>query len=265
MSLNSITNAMERAAFGNLPGATPINIIGYNGAVTTSYETMWDQSSAYAFLTAAMSTPYIASADANDTSAGTGARTVRATLVNTSFVQSTEDLTLNGQTSVNLATANVLSIQKVEVLTAGSGLSNAGIIRIGTGVNTAGVPAVVHAHVAIGTNISRHGFYVVPASSVLLVCGLRMASGSATAGALTAAIKQAIDLTGLVEEIWNGAGTNNDAIQPDLRMPLAFAAKSKLNFQILSSAGTGPAAMSASCILLNTANTTDATSFAKWI
>jgi len=265
MGFNTTTNVLERIPAGVIHGATALNIIGYNGATTTTYETLWDESSAYTFLTAAMSTPYIASSSANDASAGTGARTVRVTLVNTSFVQSTEDLTLNGQTSVNLATANVLSIQKIEVLTAGSGLANAGVIRIGTGVNTAGVPATVHGHVPVGTNISRHGFYVVPASYSLLVCGLYISSGSATAGSVTGCIKQAVDLTGLVKESFVQNGATTDKIAEELRVPLFYPEKSKLNFQVLSSAGTGPATLLANCILLDRQNTTDATSFSKWI
>ena len=265
MGFNTTTNVLERIPAGVIHGATALNIIGYNGTVTTTYETIWDESSAYTFLTAAMSTPYIASSSANDASAGTGARTVRVTLVDTSFAQTTEDLTLNGQTSVNLVTANVLAIQKIEVLTAGSGLVNAGVIRIGTGVNTSGVPAVVHGHVAVGKNLSRHGFYVVPANYQLMLCGLYIASGSATAGAVTAGIQQAIDLTGLVKEVFTAMGTNADKIAQELRVPILFPEKSKLNFQVIASAGTGPASLLANCILLDRRNTTDATSFAKWI
>lgn len=261
MAWNETTYVLERLAYGNVPGATAVNIRGYNGSVTSSYETLWDESNAYTFLTAAMSAPYIASTDANDTSAGTGARTVRATLINTSFVQSTEDLTMNGQTSVVLTTTNVLAVQKIEILTAGSGGTNAGIIRIGTGANTGGAPAVVHGHMAASTGLSRHGFYVVPAANILLVRGLRFASGSATAGAITAGIKQAVGLTGLVEEVFTQMGTNNDCIKPDLSIPLAFAATSKLNFQLIASAGTGPASVLASCALIDTSNL----AFAKWI
>lgn len=261
MGFSEINESFSRIAFGNIPGVTAVQIIGYNGATTTTYETLWDESSAYTFLTAAMSTPYIASSSANDTAAGSGAQTVRVTLVNTSFVQSTEDLSLNGQTSVNLVTTNVLSIQKIEVLTAGSGLKNAGIIRIGTGVNAAGVPAVVHGHVAVGTNISRHGFYVVPANSVLQVQNLLISSGSATAGSITGAIQQAIGLTGLVKEVWTAAGATNNYIEVDPTLPLTYAATSKLNFQVLSSAGTGPGTVFANCNLIDTANQ----SYAKWI
>ena len=262
MPLSETTDVLSKIAAGVIYGSSAVNVIGYNGGVTTSAETIWDESSAYTFLTAAMSAPYIASANVNDAAAGTGARTVRVTLVNTSFVQSTEDLTLNGQTGVSLVTANVLSIQKVEVLTAGSGLVNAGIIRIGTGVNTAGVPAVVHANVPAGLNASRHGFYVVPASNILLIQHLRVASGSATAGAITASIKEASGLTGLVMEKNIIMGTNNDSISVDFKVPLAFPAQTKLNFQVISSAGTGPASLLANCVLCDLTSTTGK---AKWI
>lgn len=264
MSFSDATEILSKIPAGVIHSATAVNISGYNPSPTTTVETIWDESSAYVFVTAAMSTPYIASASANDTAAGTGARTVRATLVNTSFVQSTEDLTLNGQTSVNLVTTNVLSIQKIEVLTAGSGLSNAGIIRIGTGVNTAGVPAVVHGHVAIGTNISRHGFYVVPASMQLLVYGITMSSGSATAGSISGIVRQAIGLAGLVKEpiIMMGATTNYP--QSEHSVPVLFDSQSQLNFMIISSAGTGPASCFLNCVLIDRSAQTS-TGYSRWI
>ena len=270
MALAQTTNVLERIAAagysGSWQGAKALLLQGYNGAVTTSAETVWDESTAYTFLTAAMSSPYVASSSTNDVlTSGTGAWSVRIYGVNTSFAEFTEDKNLNGQTSVALTTTKVLAINKVEVLTVGSGGANAGVIRVGTGTNTAGVPAVVHAHVAVGTNLSRHGFYVVPANRTLLIRDLVFASGSATAGAITADITQAIDLTGVVKKVFTQMGTNNDAIKPPLIMPLVFAAKSKLNFQITSSAGTGPASLFANSILLDTRNTTDATSFANWI
>lgn len=252
MGYPGLTYALERIAIrGNVHGASAVTIQGYNGAVTTSAETLWDESSDYAFLTAAMSTPYVASSSANDTSAGTGARTVRVTGVNTSFATFTEDVTMNGQTSVNLVTANVLAIHEIEVLTAGSGLVNAGVIRVGTGTNTGGVPAVVHGHCAISANKSRHGFYVVPDDKILAICAMRFHSGSATAGAITASIEQAVGLTGLVKQVFTQMGTNNMDIKPDLKIPLVFDEQSKLNFQLISSAGTGPASVYAQGILID--------------
>lgn len=88
---------------------------------------------------------YVASSSANDTSAGTGARTVfiRGLLETSSgiYEEGSETITLNGQTSVATANSNWFRVNLMFVLTAGTGTRNAGAIYI-SDVNafTAGVP-----------------------------------------------------------------------------------------------------------------------------
>ena len=81
----------------------------------------------------------IASASANDTSAGTGARTVKITyldqLGNGPY---TETITLNGTTYVNTTNTNICFIEQIEVITAGSGGVNAGILTLKAGINGTG-------------------------------------------------------------------------------------------------------------------------------
>ena len=76
----------------------------------------------------------VASSNANDTSAGTGARTIRITYYTlTAGVVAgpfTEDKTLNGTTPVNTTATNICFIEKIEVLTVGSTGSNVGIITL---------------------------------------------------------------------------------------------------------------------------------------
>lgn len=71
------------------------------------------------------------SASANDTSAGTGARTVRITYYDATYAGPfTDTITLNGVTPVNTNNSNLCYIEKMEVLTVGSGGSNAGSIAL---------------------------------------------------------------------------------------------------------------------------------------
>lgn len=82
----------------------------------------------------------IASASANDTAAGTGARTAKITYYTATFTGPyTETLTLNGTTGVNTVATNICYIEKIEVLTAGSGGANAGIITLYSAINKGGV------------------------------------------------------------------------------------------------------------------------------
>ena len=80
----------------------------------------------------------IKSSVGTDTSAGTGARTVRIYYLDEAGTASgTEEAILNGTTSVNLVNQKCF-IEKMEVLTAGSNGVSAGIISLFTGLNGTG-------------------------------------------------------------------------------------------------------------------------------
>lgn len=73
----------------------------------------------------------LVSANANDAAAGTGARTVRIVyLDDEGNGPYCETVTLNGTTPVSTASSNLCYIERMEVLTAGSGGKNAGVISL---------------------------------------------------------------------------------------------------------------------------------------
>lgn len=76
----------------------------------------------------------IASSSANDTAAGTGARSVKITYYSVSAGVITgpfyETVTLNGTSWVNTISTTIAFIEKIEVLAVGSGLTNAGILTL---------------------------------------------------------------------------------------------------------------------------------------
>lgn len=256
------TSIWDLAAYGSIPGISPISINGNNGGITTTFEPIWPESAAYVPLAAAMSTPYIASSSTDDDGdpVGTGARTVRVTGVNTSYAAFSEDLTMNGQTSVNLTTSNVLFINSITVLTAGSGFVNAGTIRIGTGTNTAGVPAVVHAHMAAGFGKTQTAMYFVPANKKLLLRNLTANSYGVTA-AQTIQVVADMWTTPVAAKVLqrqyvatlNQAGTSAYSYPGTLTVP----ASTLVIFQALSAASTGPVMFQAEGLLIDlaTANT----------
>jgi len=115
------------------------------------------------------------SSSANDTAAGTGARTVRVTYLNTSFELKTEDVTLNGTAAVNTVATDIAFLEKMEVLTAGTqGGGNAGTISIYTA--TAGSGSV-WGSIATGDNMTYWAHHYVPTGKT---CRLLCMSGSAT-------------------------------------------------------------------------------------
>lgn len=118
-------------------GVGHVNLRGYNPTASSTAQTVWAVGSGtYAQLTAATALEVV-SGSANDTAAGTGARTIRVQGVQLDATTGTylpfaETVTLNGTTPVALANTTAVGINSAEILTAGSGLTNAGNIDIRT-------------------------------------------------------------------------------------------------------------------------------------
>lgn len=256
----------ESAAFGEIPGITHVVVSGWNQAITTTFEPVWGESAAYTPQVAALSTPYCASSNAADASAGTGARTVSVTGVDTSFARFTETVTMNGTTSVNMATANVLFIDKITVLTAGSGLVNAGIIQCGTGANTAGDPAVTHQYLGVSSatavpalgagfgNISESFFYAVPASHTLICRNITCGSVFATAASgHECVIDGYTNSTGVMKryfvQMQHNTGANPGGFSGLIKIPEKTLLIGKMAG--VTGTSTGPVSMHAECLLVN--------------
>lgn len=103
-----------------------IHISGYNGDVDVGAEDIYSNGAAVTFPAAAAATTVLSSS-ANDAAAGTGARTIRVHGLSAGNVKIYEDVTMDGTNAVTL-TNSFLRILYMEILTAGSGLTNAGVI-----------------------------------------------------------------------------------------------------------------------------------------
>lgn len=256
MSFAEITDALSRIAAGNIPGASALHLRGFNPGPTTSFETVWDNSNAYTFLAANMSSPTIVSSSASDTAAGTGARTVSITGVDSAYAIQTETLILNGTSTVALVN-NYMSINSMSVATAGSGGVPAGNITIVAG-------GVTHGYILAGRNEAKSFIYTVPASYGLLMYDLFVSEEAASAGGNRAQILYSVN--GGLNKIHDIAGTpTNFPLSQIFTVPIYYAEKTQLQLQFLSAAATGAVSAYSTCVLLNRTNTTDATSFAKWI
>ena len=114
-------------AKGDYTGYTNVSKFGRNPNVKSSdYETSCDGSKLYPWPTAA-ETLNVVSTDADDTSAGTGARTVEIEGLNSSWAVITETVSMNGTTNVT-TTNSFLRVYRVRVVTAGSTGVNEGTI-----------------------------------------------------------------------------------------------------------------------------------------
>lgn len=129
------------------------HVNGFNTDVdTAAAEDVWSAGGSYPFPSSAAATT-IESNDAADASAGTGARTVRVFGLDANLRQIQSDATLNGTNAVTLD-KQFYRIRSVELLTVGSGGTNAGKLLVKQSTT-------VLAEVEIGYNAPRSAIWTV--------------------------------------------------------------------------------------------------------
>lgn len=135
---------------------------GYSSVIDGTTYPIWNLAANRTYLTTAAQMK-VSSSSANDTSpSGTGAHIVLVEGLDQDYNPISEYVTLSGQTAVNTVNS-YLRVQHITVTDKGSNGGNVGVIYVGTGTVTAGVPAVVHELVPIGFNTEASGVYTVRA------------------------------------------------------------------------------------------------------
>ena len=166
-----------QVARGQIQGHKNVTVFGFNPDVDTTQVSVWPLPSLITFPAAALQMT-VSSTSANDTSAGTGARTIVVEGLDAKYNEVTETVIMNGQTAVTMSTA-LLRVNYAYVATAGSGNSAAGDIYIGTGTVTAGVPATVYDIIKFDYNNTTTGSYTVPANYTAYVSQGLFSAGQA--------------------------------------------------------------------------------------
>jgi len=152
---------LRAVALGQVSNASYVSKHGENTDVGTSYETIWTAGGVYAWIAAA-TVLKVSSGNVNDTSAGSGAQTVKVEGLDTDYLEISETVTLNGRTAVNTA-LSYLRVHRMTVQTGGANGENAGILYAGTGNLTTGVPDNIFSCIAAGENRTLQAFYTIPA------------------------------------------------------------------------------------------------------
>lgn len=134
---------------------------GSNADIDTASETVWQQGGLYSYPASA-SVMKVSSSSANDASGGTGAITVKVSGLDGDWNRADETVTLTGQTAVE-TTTEFIRVFRMEVMTWGSGGTNAGVIYVGTGTVTGGIPANIYSTIAVGKDQTLQALYSVPA------------------------------------------------------------------------------------------------------
>lgn len=161
-------------ASGKLVGYSIVNKFGLNPDVDMAgNEDIWGGDGYYTGFATAAEQLRVSSSSANDTSAGTGARTVRITGLDSNYAVITETVTLNGTSNVT-TTQSFLRAHTMTTLTAGSGGVNAGVITVAQNVTTTNVMLSM----SIGRNQTNNSAYTVPAGYTAYMTTLTAACGT---------------------------------------------------------------------------------------
>ena len=154
---------------GVVDGHTLVEAFGYNTGITATVADISVKGGVktYALVTGATTTTLV-SGSATDQAGTTGALTARIYGVDLNWDKAQEDITLAGSSTTVAAVTQFLRVNKVEVLTAGSGAANVGTLTcaIGSNVECIVKPALnqgeicsIHVprnHIAYITNISAY-------------------------------------------------------------------------------------------------------------
>ena len=223
-------------ARGNVSGVVGVNKFGRNPDVDTGStpEDIWLGGGVYTgFPTGTPEAVEVFSSSANDTSAGTGARTIRITGLATSAstAYTTEDITMSGTTPVD-SSGTWYRVNRVQVLTAGSGQTNAGQITVRHTTTTANV----FAQIAAGSGQSALCVYTVPAATTLFITDVLITF--ALSGGANGSTNVVIQGRPLNSSAWRNRRdyeiTNSTSISAHYDIPLQFDAGTDIRFRAQS-------------------------------
>jgi len=240
-----------QVARGQIQGHRNVTVFGFNGDVDQTQVSVWPLPSLITFPAAALQMT-VSSTSANDTAAGTGARTVVVQGLDANYNEVTETVTLNGQTAVTMS-ASLLRVNYAYVATAGSGNSAAGDIYIGTGTVTAGVPATTYDIIKFDYNVTTTGSYTVPAGYTAYVSQGLFSTGQPSG---TTQVQGRLLTRGLNNIRMTAALTtlNNGVANYVFEYPLAVPEKTTIEATAIASANNN--AVSSMFIILLVKNST---------
>lgn len=219
-----------QAHAGRMEGVTPAYILGQALAINTGVLpiTVGFGNALQPFASTTESWE-IVSSSVNDTSAGTGARTVAVSYLDSDYEIQTAVVSLNGLTAVPVA-ANCFRHQSTATLTAGSGLSNAGqlTVRVSGGGASRGL-------VAAGACNSQQASFTVPAGHMAYFADLDLTLGKPGSTGIVATVSAFIRdaPNSLVRDAFDFTVTESGAF---FTSPLGFSVAEKLTLEYRVSA-----------------------------
>lgn len=236
---------------GQIMGHRTVTIFGYNADVDTSEETIWTGGGIIARPDSAAAVK-VSSSSNDDDAAGTGARTVVIFGLDGNYNEITETIELDGQTAVN-TTKSYIRVNSLYVATAGSGKTAAGIIYVGAGTVTSGVPATIYNQIAVGDNASITAHYTIPAGYTAYMTYGNIGTGQLTGAHAVTGRLLTINTSGLRRTaaiVAFGTGVQNFVFSEPLQIP----EKQDIEASAVSSAGNAAVSATIQLVLVKNDN-----------
>lgn len=239
--------AKLQIADGTATGYSFVNKFGRNPDIdAAAEEDVWDGGGSYTWATGA-ETVNVVSTDVNDTSAGTGARTVEIFGLDSSYDEISETITLNGTTNVE-SSNSYLRLHRMIVRTAGSGGMNAGAISA-----TQSSSAIKMAQINIGNNQTLMAVYTIPNGKDAFILQLTMSVNKATSVGSNMYFRvRPLNEVFQIKNITGGHSNGSTRVERSFPVPLAIAAKSDLIISADSSANNADISATMDILLVST-------------
>lgn len=202
---------------GQIAWHRAVTVFGYNPDVDTTEVVVWPDGANVGIQHPA-ATLKVSSSSTDDAAAGTGARTVIIYGLDNDHNEISEVVTLNGQTEV-ATTKSYTHVNSMTVATVGSGGKNAGILYVGSGTVTTGVPAVIFNMIYTGYNNSTTGAYTIPAGYTGYIVNGGIGSGQPSG--TTAVIGKLVVIdTDQIQRVAAVNAMNNGFAMYDFKLPI---------------------------------------------
>ena len=169
----SVTNTpyLYAIAEGDVPFHRTLDKYGKVANVNTTETDVWTVGGTYVFPSAAAQV-WVISTSANDTSAGTGVRTVFVKGLDANYAEISETITMNGVTAVQTVNS-YLRINNLYALTTGTGLVSAGTITC----QSTNVGGNIYRSIPTGYTQDRSLVYTTPAGFTGFIANLSFSAG----------------------------------------------------------------------------------------
>ena len=197
---------------------------GYNSAVGTSEETVWDGGGLYTYPNSA-TVMKVSSSDDSDTS------TVTISGLDENYDEASEEVILTGQTAVTTTKTFIRVFRAVVTANEPSG-----DIYIGDGSVSSGVPSSVYAKINQGENQTLMALWTVPQGRMAYLYGCTVSSGTSQSNKF-ATVRLKMRPINQVFQTKEIVTVHNGFIDFDFGVPLKVEPKTDIEFRALTSSG----------------------------